>query len=55
MIRHFHEQLENTKIKLLRMIALADKFLNEAVRAFLDCDGATTKRILDFDNELDDL
>ena len=55
MIRHFHEQLENTKIKLLRMIALADKFLNEAVRAFLDCDGATAKRILDFDNELDDL
>ena len=55
MIRHFHEQLENTKIKLLRMIAMADKFLNEAVRAFLDCDGATAKRILDFDNELDDL
>ena len=55
MIRHFHEQLENTKIKLLRMIALADKFLNEAVRAFLDCDGATAKRILDFDNELDEL
>ena len=55
MIRHFHEQLENTKIKLLRMIAMADKFLSEAVGAFLDCDGATATRILDFDHELDEL
>ena len=55
MIRHFHEQLEHTKIKLLRMIALADKFLNEAVTAFLHCDRATARTLIALDNELDDL
>ena len=55
MIRHFHEQLEHTKIRLLRMIALADRFLHEAVAAFLACDEAAATRLLPLDDELDDL
>ena len=55
MMRHFHEQLEQTKINLLRMFALADKFLHEAVAAFLDCDQGAAKALIALDDDLDEL
>jgi phosphate transport system protein len=55
MIRHFHEQLEHTKIKLLRMVALADRFLGEAIVAFTNCDQPTAEKIINLDDELNEL
>ncbi len=55
MIRHFHEQLEQAKINLLRMFALADKFLDGAVTTFLERDRAAARELIYLDDELDEL
>lgn len=55
MIRHFHEQLELAKVKLLRMIALGDSYLNQALDAFLRLDRAKAAQLIPLDDDLDRL
>ena len=55
MPRHFHQQLELAKVKLLRMIALADTYLDRSIAAFLNFDAPAAAQLVPLDDELDAL
>jgi phosphate transport system protein len=55
MHRHFEEELEELRNKLLHMAALAEASVANSIKALADMDAAAAKRVIDDDGEIDQL
>jgi phosphate transport system protein len=54
-VRHFHEELEQLKARLVAMSGMAEEAVRAAVTALLERDTAMAEWVVDRDNDLDEL
>lgn len=53
--QHFHEELEQLKITILKMAALTQQSLENATRAYSDRDADTAEKIIEGDSQINQL
>ncbi|MGZ5445011.1 MAG: phosphate signaling complex protein PhoU [Thermoanaerobaculia bacterium] len=54
-MRHFDKEIEHLKELLLRMGAMVEDAINDSIRALLERDTAVAQRVIDSDNEIDQM
>ena len=54
-MRHFDREIEHLKELLLRMGAMVEDSINESIRALLERDTAIAQRVIDADNQIDEM
>jgi len=54
-MRHFDREIEHLKELLLRMGAMVEDSINESIRALLERDTAVAQRVIDADNQIDEM
>jgi phosphate transport system protein len=54
-MRHFDKEIEHLKELLLRMGAMVEDAINESIRALLERDTAIAQRVIDADNQIDEM
>ena len=54
-MRHFDREIEHLKELLLRMGAMVEDSINESIRALLERDTAVAQRVIDADNDIDEM
>ena len=54
-MRHFDKEIEHLKELLLRMGAMVEDAINDSIRALLERDTAIAQRVIDADNEIDQM
>ena len=54
-MRHFDREIEHLKELLLRMGAMVEDAINDSIRALLERDTAIAQRVIDADNQIDEM